>query len=91
MDIPLDVYCDAVQISVSPFDVALYLSQRTSPFGSTSPPKQVGCVRLSLEHAKMLSILLRRTLKCHEDSQGCPIAIHPQARQGAGISLEEDW
>ena len=88
------MYCDAVQVSLSPFDVVLHLCQRTTVPGAPhlpSTPNQVGCVRMSLEHAKVMSIVLRKSLKCFEDTLGCPIQIHPEACRVIGISLEEDW
>ena len=90
----VDIYCDMVQVSISPFDVLLCLSQRAivpNAPNLAAAPRQVGCVRMSLEHAKALSIMLRKGLKCYEDSVGQPIPLHPEVRSGIGISLEEDW
>ncbi|MGD0654666.1 MAG: hypothetical protein ABSA16_10005 [Thermoguttaceae bacterium] len=87
----VDVYCDSAQILLGPFDLLLYLSQRPSIPGSTMPPKMVGCVRMSLEHAKVLTIMLRKVLKQHEEIQGSPINIIPQVYQQLGLSPQEDW
>lgn len=91
MSEPMDVYCDSTQISTSPFDLSLYLYQRVGVPNSSQPAKQVGCIRMSLEHAKVLTIMLKKSIKQYEDSQGTPIILHPGALQGAGISKEEDW
>ena len=46
---------------------------------------------MSLEHAKVMTILLRKVLKQHEDQQGTPIVLHPQIYTQMGISRQEDW
>ena len=58
----LDVYADSTQIATSPFDLTLYLYKRAALPNSTQPPVQVGCVRMSLEHAKVLAIMLRKSV-----------------------------
>jgi hypothetical protein len=88
---PPDIYCDSMQLMVSPFDVILQLSQRSPSPGTTEPAKIVGHVRMSLEHAKVMAIILRKALKQHEEVQGSPIVLHPQIYQQMGISREEDW
>ncbi|MFH1140450.1 MAG: hypothetical protein V1724_02005 [Chloroflexota bacterium] len=85
-----DVYCDGMQIQVSPFGIILQLTQ-IPPTPGTVPPKSVAYVRMSLEHAKVVAIVLRRVLKQHEDTQGGAIVLHPQLYQQLGISRQEDW
>jgi hypothetical protein len=46
---------------------------------------------MSLEHAKVLAIMLRKTLKQHEETQGAPINLLPQVFQQLGLSPQEDW
>jgi hypothetical protein len=87
----LDVYADSTQIGTTPYDLTLYFSKRPAMPNSTQAPIQVGCVRLSLEHAKVLAIMLRKSLKTYEEAQGAAIKLHPNAVQGVGISVEEDW
>ena len=86
-----DIYCDGIQILVNPFDIVMQLSQRAPAPGTTEPPKTVAYVRMSLEHAKVMAIILRKILKQHEDQQGTPIVLHPQIYQQMGISPQEDW
>ena len=88
---PPDIYCDSIQIMLSPFDVIMQLTQRAPLIGTTEPPSVVGNVRMSLEHAKVTAILLRKVLKQHEDQQGAPITLHPQVYQQLGLSPQEDW
>ena len=85
-----DVYCDGVQVLVSPFGIILTLSER-APTQGTEPPITVAHVRMSLEHAKVMTIMLKKILKTHEDQQGSPITLHPQIYQQMGISPQEDW
>jgi hypothetical protein len=85
-----DVYCDGIQIMVSPFGIILSLSQR-APTQGTEPPVTVAHVRMSLEHAKVATIMLKKVLRQHEDQQGSPIPLHPQVYQQMGISPQEDW
>ena len=90
-----DIYTDGVQVMVNPFDVILQLTERhpSLPTQGKQPEaaKTVAYVRMSLEHAKVLTILLRKVLKQHEDQQKGKIHLHPQVCVGMGISPEEDW
>src|SRR6266581_2555776 len=91
-----DIYCDGVNVMVSPFDLILQLTQRVPapPPGQGQkgePAKAVANVRMSLEHAKVMAILLRKVLKQHEDQQKAPINLHPQICDAMGISVQEDW
>lgn len=90
-----DIYCDGVQVMVSPFDIILRLTERSPALAPQGQPQEepqtVAYVRTSLEHAKVLAIILRKILKTHEDQQGGPINLHPQICQVMGISPQEDW
>ncbi len=85
-----DVYCDGVQIGVSPFGLVLNLTQ-SPPTPGTQQPKTAAFVRMSLEHAKVMAIMLRKILKQTEDQQGGPIVLHPQIYTQMQISRQEDW
>jgi hypothetical protein len=87
-----DIYTNGVQIARGGFDLAIILLIESPPTGSGRPTqKAVGRVRMSLEHAKVLSIILRKTLKEHEDAQHGPIRLLPEVMEKLGISKEEDW
>ena len=86
-----DIYITGVQFSVSPFDMAMLFQLRPAAPSSTTPPEAVGTVRMSLEHAKVMAILLKKVLKNHEEAQGSPIVLHPQIYASMGISPTEDW
>jgi hypothetical protein len=87
---PPDVYTDSLGLMVTPFGIVIDVQQR-APVQGTEKPKTVAYVRMSLEHAKVLAIQLRKILKSHEDQQGSPIILHPQLYTQMGISREEDW
>lgn len=85
-----DVFSDGLGVNVSPFGLVLKFTM-SNPEKGTEAPKPVVYIRTSLEHAKVASILLKKVLKQHEDTQGSPIVLHPQLYQNLGISKQEDW
>lgn len=96
---PFDVYCDSVQITVTPYDVLLLLQQnkpdvQSEPGGPATVSvhtQQLGVVRMSLEHAKVLTLLMKRHLEAFEERTGCRIPLDPDVIRQIGVSLEEDW
>jgi hypothetical protein len=48
-------------------------------------------MRMSVEHAKVMAILLTKQLKAYEQQLGQPIPLHPQLYTQLGISRQEDW
>lgn len=90
-DIP-DIYCNSVQLGISPYDLTIELQQRKASLeGQEQKPVAVGTVRMSFEHAKVLAIILRKTLKVYEDQAKRPIPVHPELLDQLGISEAEDW
>lgn len=91
-----DIYTDGVSVGLSPFDAVLQFTLRNSINIAENPqqamkPEPIAFVRMSLEHAKVAAILLRKVLKQHEDQQNAKIPIHPSVCQSLGISPNEDW
>ncbi|MPZ98299.1 MAG: hypothetical protein GEU80_03005 [Dehalococcoidia bacterium] len=91
-DPDFDEYADSFQMSVNAYGVSL-LFQR-SP-GVPSNPGQViheplGVVRMSLEHAKVMSMIMRRQLKKFENESGFKVAIRREVLNNLQLS-EEDW
>jgi hypothetical protein len=87
-------YANAVQTAISPFDMTFIFSDQQPEIteaGVRTAQHPVCAVKMSLEHAKVMAIILRKTLKEHEDTLGGPIALHPQMCQQLGISPREDW
>jgi hypothetical protein len=46
---------------------------------------------MSLEHAKVMAIILRKQLKQFEEQLGAEIALPLQVYQQLGVSPKEDW
>ena len=85
-----DIYCDGVQMGLTPYDVMITLLRRPPVPDAKGEPNRVGTIRMSLEHAKVLAIMLRKNLKNYEDTTG-PIPMHPDLAKELGISKAEDW
>ena len=95
---PFDTYCDGAQIAVTPYAVVLLLT-RNRPSVETSQsqpprlsvePRQVGMVRVSLEHARVLAMLLKKNLRANEERTRGQIPVDPDTAHRLGISTEED-
>ena len=91
MDDDIGVYSDGVQIAVSPFTVALMFTVNPPSQPGTQAPIKVSTVRMSVEHAKVLAIILRKQIKQYEEQLGQPVALPNQIYQQLGISKSEDW
>lgn len=86
-----EVYADGVQFGLSPFTAIMQFTMQPAGQTGTLPPIKVAVVRMSLEHAKVMAIILRRQLKSYEENLGQPIPLAPQLYQQLGISRQEDW
>ena len=87
-----DIYCNGVEMGISPYDLTIELQLNSPQKGAEKQaPAVVGKVRMSLEHAKVFAIVLKKHLRTYEDQAGGPIRVHPELLQGLGVSKEEDW
>ncbi len=86
-----ELYCDGAQVGLSPFTAILMFTLQ--PAGQSGPtvPIKVANIRMSLEHAKVLAIILRKQLKVFESGTGVEIQLPAQVYQQLGISKQEDW
>jgi hypothetical protein len=88
-----DVYVDAYQVSTNPYagTINLMLSD-PMPTAPGTPPRSnpVGSVRLSLENMKLLSFLLYRQIRQHEENLGVSIQVPRQVLNALKIG-PEDW
>lgn len=92
-DNTLDVYSDQMTMSIGPYGIAIV-------FGATPTVAQTpgsmnmdrrAVVRLSLEHAKVLSMLLRKNIKQYElEHLGDPIPLPKAVLQQLGLA-NETW
>ena len=46
---------------------------------------------MSIEHAKVMTMMLRKQIKTYEDNLGEEVPLHPQIWQQMGLSKQEDW
>ena len=86
-----NLYADSVQMSTTPFGVVMMFGMRPHAQTGTVPVIEVCNLRMSLEHAKVLAMMLKKQIKTFEDSMGEKIPLHPQIWQQMGLSKQEDW
>ena len=89
-DVP-ELYTDGVQVGLSPFTAVLGFTMQPAGQTGAMAPIRVANLRMSLEHAKVMAIVLRKQLKSFEEQMGETIPLHPQLYQQLGISRQEDW
>jgi len=90
---PIDIYSDSFQINTGPYGSTLnfMLSQSTPPApGKASQPETLATVRMSLEHLKLMTFVLRRQIMHHERQSGVDIQVPSQVLNSLGIS-QDDW
>ena len=89
-DLP-EFYVDQFRMTVNPFGTL-------STFGLSAPNPTTGqsqmadtlLVRMSLEHMKVMAIIIRRTLKAYEEQTQGQIHIPRAVLNQMGLS-QEDW
>lgn len=86
-----DLYTDGVQIGVSPFGVTLAFAMQPAGQTGTMAPMKVCNLRMSLEHAKVLVMMLKKQLKNFEVQMGEDIPLPQQLYTQLGLSKMEDW
>lgn len=87
-----DIYTDAFRFTVGPYGVAFTFGTNIphpTP-GQVLPAKDSLVLRMSLEQAKVLAMLLRRNLKSYELQNKLDIALPSQLYAQLGIA-QEDW
>ena len=90
-DVP-EFYVDQFRVTANAYGLAL-------TFGLTPPhpqqaqpviPRDLVRLRMSLEHAKIMVMILKRQLRAYEQETGLPINIPHAVYHGLGLS-SEDW
>ncbi len=92
LDVP-EVYVDQFSFSVSPFTASLLVGvQEISPATSAQPQqlRWLQIVRMSPGHAKLMAMLMRKTLKENERGSETTIAIPSKVMSQLGLA-PEDW
>lgn len=87
-----DVYTDSFQFSVSPYGVSFTFGVNPPHLAPAraEPAKELVVLRMSLENAKVLAMMLRRNLKSYEREQSLEVALPPGLYTQLGIA-REDW
>lgn len=90
---PLDAYTDQFQVSTGPYGSTLnFMLSSPIPPAPGSPPQaeRLATVRMSLEHLKVMTFILRRQLLEHESRTGTRIQVPVEVLNSLSIS-PEDW
>jgi len=90
MDQPI-LYSDGIQVGISPFTVTLGFTVAPQAQPGTQAPIPIATIRMSLEHAKVMAIILRKQLRQFEQQLGHEIALPSAVYQQLGLSPTEDW
>ena len=89
-DVP-DVYTDQVTMAQSPYGITFTFSVSSSTPSLQNQAQPQVVLRMSLEHAKVLAMLIRRNLKQYElEHLADPIRIPAAVLQQMRLS-EQDW
>jgi hypothetical protein len=90
---PIDIYSDSFQLNTGPYGSTLnfMLSPSAPPAPGKIPQSEtLATVRMSLEHLKLMTFVLRREIMNHEQRAGIAIQIPTQVLNSLGISID-DW
>lgn len=85
-------YIDQVRVTLGAFGAAMTfgLTAAHPDPSKMQPPSDVVRIRMSLEHAKVMTMILKRQLKAFEEQTGVPVNIPRQVYNSSGLS-QEDW
>ena len=90
---PIDIYSDFFQMNTGPYGSTLnfMLSPSTPPAPGKMPQSEtLATIRMSLEHLKLMTFVLRRQIMTHERQSGVTIQLPRQVLDSLGISTD-DW
>lgn len=87
-----EYYADQFTVTAGAYGVALTfaLSPPHPAPGQASPPRPIARVRMSLEHAKVMAMILRKHLRGFEHESGITIPLPAALLNAMGLS-QEDW
>ena len=88
-----DIYTDNMQVTTSVFGVNITFGcsvPHPVSGGTPMPAEPQVRIRMSLEHAKIVAMLLRRQLKGYEETSGTTIQIPYNVYTSIGVA-DEDW
>ena len=90
-DVP-DVYSDQFRINTTPYGATLAFakSQPDTPAGQAPRSKDQVIVRMSLEHLKVMVMVLKKNLHGYEQRTGITVELPFDMLNQMGLS-KEDW
>lgn len=88
----IDVYSDQFSIGLGPYGANLMfaLTPAHQDVTSPKPPEQLATIRMSIEHLKVMAILITRQVKKMESDLGVTYKIPSQILNSLGFA-PEDW
>jgi hypothetical protein len=90
---PFDVYADQFAMNLSPYGTTLNFSISSAipaAPGTTPQSERVATIRMSLEHLKVMSFIIRRQIMQYEQQTGVRIQVPVEVLNSLHIS-REDW
>jgi len=87
-----DVYSDQFRINTTPYGATLAFakSQPDAPAGQAPRSKDQVVVRMSLEHLKVMVMVLKKNLRGYEQRTGITVELPFDMLNSMGLS-KEDW
>ena len=88
----LDVYSDQFRINTTPYGANLVFAktQPDAPAGQAPRSKDQVIVRMSLEHLKVMVMVLKKNLRGYEQRTGITVELPFDMLNSMGLS-KEDW
>lgn len=93
MDEPIDAYCDQFQVNTGAYGCAINfnLTSPVPPVPGAAPEfERVATIRMSMEHLKTMTFILRRQILQQESETGVSYDLPQQVLNALRIS-HEDW
>jgi hypothetical protein len=90
---PIDIYSDSFGLNTGPYGCTLnfMISPSTPPAPGKAPQHEtLATIRMSLEHLKLMTFVLRRQIMLHEQQTGVNIQVPTQVLSSLSIS-PDDW
>lgn len=90
---PVDIYSDQFGLNVGPYGATLnfHLSNAVPPSPGTAPQtERLATIRMSLEHLKVITFIIRRQILQYEQQTGMNVQVPFEVLNNMRIS-REDW
>ena len=90
---PIDIYSDQFQVTIGPFGCVLNFmvtNAQPPPPGAPQPADRLASIRLSTEHLKVMTYVLRRQVLDYEQRTGVRVPVPLEVINGLRIG-PEDW